>query len=222
MNRYLVTLLALICTSVPIIGFGSDTSDTTRGQTHYATCQTCHGVNAEGSQAVGAPRLVGLQEWYLVKQMQKYRTGLRGSEAQDSFGQQMATKAKGLPDEQAVNDVAAYIATLKADPSARTETSGDPVKGEALFWHCTHCHGSRGQGINEGYNRNPTALHPPAPKLFGQDDWYMIRQLQNFKSRIRGSHKQDKEGTQCRVRGMSSLSTEKDIYDVVAYIKTLQ
>jgi cytochrome c oxidase subunit 2 len=222
MNRYMVTLIALICTSAPIMGFGSDTSDAARGQTHYSTCQTCHGLNAEGNQAVGAPRLVGLQEWYLAKQLQKYRSGLRGSEAQDTFGQQMAAIAKVLPNEKAINDVAGYIVTLKANPSTRTETSGDPVKGEALFWHCTHCHGSSGQGINEGYNRSPKSLHPPAPKLSGQDDWYMISQLQNFKSRIRGSHKQDKEGTQCRVRGMSSLSSEKDIYDVVAYIKTLQ
>jgi len=204
------------------MGFGSDTSDAARGQTHYSTCQACHGVNAEGNQAVGAPRLVGLQEWYLVKQMQKYRSGLRGSEAQDTFGQQMAAIAKVLPNEQAINDVAGHIVTLKANPSARTETSGNPAKGEALFRHCSHCHGNSGQGINEGYNRHPTALHPPAPKLSGQNDWYMISQLQNFKSRIRGSHKQDKEGTQCRVRGMSSLSSEKDIYDVVAYIKTLQ
>jgi cytochrome c oxidase subunit 2 len=222
MNRYLVTLIVLICTSAPIMGFGSDTSDATRGQGHYATCQTCHGVNAEGNQAMGAPRLVGLQEWYLVKQMQKFRSGLRGSEAQDTFGQQMAAIAKVLPNEQAINDIAAYIVTLKANPSARTETSGNPEKGESLFWHCSHCHGSRGQGINEGYNRNPTALHPPAPKLSGQNDWYMISQLQNFKSRIRGSHKQDKEGMQCRVRGMSSLSSENDIYDVVAYIKALK
>jgi cytochrome c oxidase subunit 2 len=222
MNRYLVTLIVLICTSAPIMGFGSDTSDAARGQGHYATCQTCHGVNAEGNQAMGAPRLVGLQEWYLVKQMQKFRSGLRGSEAQDTFGQQMAAIAKVLPNEQAINDIAAYIVTLKANPSARTETSGNPEKGESLFWHCSHCHGSRGQGINEGYNRNPTALHPPAPKLSGQNDWYMISQLQNFKSSIRGSHKQDKEGMQCRVRGMSSLSSENDIYDVVAYIKTLK
>jgi cytochrome c oxidase subunit 2 len=222
MKKYLLTLMALISTSTPIMCFGSDASDTSKGQGHYATCQACHGVNAEGSQTMGAPRLVGLQEWYLVKQMQKYRTGLRGSEAQDTFGQQMAAIAKVLPNEQTINDIAAYIVTLEANPSARTETSGNPVKGEALFWHCSHCHGSRGQGINEGYNRNPTALHPPTPKLSGQNDWYMISQLQNFKSRIRGSHKQDKEGTQCRVRGMSSLSSEKDIYDVVAYIKTLQ
>jgi cytochrome c553 len=96
----------------------------------------------------------------------------------------MATMAKVLPIEQAVNDVAAYIATLRADPSPRTETSGNPAKGEALFSHCSHCHGSSGQGINEGYNRNPTVLHPPAPKLSDQDDWYMIKQLQNFKSRF--------------------------------------
>ena len=222
MSKYLITLLALISTSTPILCLDAEAGDASEGEGHYATCQACHGANAEGNQTMGAPRLVDLQEWYLVKQMQKYRTGLRGSEAQDSFGQQMAAIAKVLPNEQAINKLAAYIVTLKADPASRTEANGDPVKGEALFRHCSHCHGSRGQGINEGYNRNPTALHPPAPKLSGQNDWYLIRQLQNFKSRIRGSHKQDKEGLQCQVRGMSSLSSEKDIYDVVAYIKTLQ
>ena len=147
---------------------------------------------------------------------------LRGNEPQDNFGQQMSLAAKALPNEQAINDVAAYIMTLKADPLPRTVKTETPLESTDLFWHCTHCHGSKGQGINEGYTRNPSALHPPAPKLAGQHDWYLVRQIQNFKSRIRGSQLEDKEGTQCRVRGMPNLSSDEDIKNVVAYIKTLQ
>ena len=158
-------------------------------------------VGAEGNQATGTPRLVGLQEWYLVKQMMKFRTGLRGNEPQDNFGQQMLLAAKALPNKQAIHDIAAYIMTLKADPLPRTAKTETPLESTDLFWHCTHCHGSKGQGINEGYTRNPSALHPPAPKLAGQHGWYSTRQIQNFKSRIRGSQLEDKEGTQCRVRG---------------------
>ena len=123
MNRYMATLIALICTSAPIMGFGSDTSDAARGQTHYSTCQTCHGVNAEGNQAVGAPRLVGLQEWYLVKQMQKYRTGLRGSEAQDTFGQQMAAMAKSLDDN--VGLLLAYLKSAGLDENTLVVFTSD-------------------------------------------------------------------------------------------------
>ena len=96
MSKYLITLLVLISTSIPIICLDAKAGDVSEGEGHYATCQACHGANAEGNQTMGAPRLVDLQEWYLVKQMQKYRTGLRGSEAQDSFGQQMAAIAKVL------------------------------------------------------------------------------------------------------------------------------
>jgi cytochrome c oxidase subunit II len=165
---------------------------------------------------------VGLQEWYLVKQLIKFRTGLRGKEPQDKFGQQMASIAKTLPDEQSVKDVVAYIMTLNADLLPRIDKTESILEFEDLFRHCTHCHGSRGQGINEGYTRNPSALHPPAPRLSGQHDWYLIRQIQIFKSRARASKLEDKEGTQCRVRGMSSIPNEEDTKNVLVYIKTLQ
>lgn len=134
----------------------------------------------------------------------------------------MSAIAKALPNEQAINDVAAYIVTLEANYSPRIETSGNPAKGEEIFLHCSQCHGAKGQGINKVYTRNPPSLHPPAPKLSGQHDWYLTRQIQNFKSRIRGSHLEDKEGTQCRIRGLVNLSRDEDIKNVVAYIKTLQ
>jgi len=222
MKKQLVVIATVICSSIPISALGVNTGDAKLGQAHYIFCQTCHGVNAEGNQPTGAPRLVGLQGWYLVKQLIKFRAGLRGNEPQDTFGQQMASIAKTLPNEQAIHDVVAYIMTLEVDSLPRTDKTVSPVESTHVFWHCTHCHGSKGQGINEGYTRNPSALHPPAPKLAGQHDWYLLRQIQNFKSRIRASQSGDKEGTQCRVRGMPNLSSDEDIKNVVDYIQTLQ
>ena len=49
----------------------------------------------------------------------------------------------------------------------------------------------------------------------------MKRQLQNFKSGVRGAHRQDLFGPQ--MRSMSRmLRTEEDINDVIAYINTLE
>lgn len=92
---------------------GAAKGDATKGEGNYAVCQSCHGANGEGSQASNAPRLAGLQSWYIVRQLNNFRAGTRGAQSDDSLGQQMAAMANTLPDGAAVEDVAAYIATLK-------------------------------------------------------------------------------------------------------------
>ena len=86
--------------------------DPERGKTLYATCGACHGQNAEGMQALNAPALNGLEEWYIIRQLQNFKNGIRGTNPRDTFGMQMAPMAQTLPDEQAMEDVAAYIQTL--------------------------------------------------------------------------------------------------------------
>ena len=65
------------------------------------------------NQALHAPALAGRTDWYLVTQLRNYRAGLRGADPADSSGQQMRAMAATLPDEAAVNDVVAYIDTLR-------------------------------------------------------------------------------------------------------------
>ena len=86
--------------------------DPVRGKTLYATCGACHGQQAEGMPALNAPALNGLQSWYIVRQLQNFKQGIRGSNPKDTYGMQMAPIVQLLPDEQAVEDVAAYIQTL--------------------------------------------------------------------------------------------------------------
>ena len=76
------------------------------------TCAECHGKNGEGNLKKNAPALRGQNDWYLVVQLGKFRSGVRGGHWRDLTGAEMAVKAKSLTTEQSINDVAAYIASL--------------------------------------------------------------------------------------------------------------
>jgi len=82
------------------------------GERHYAACASCHGAQGQGNRDLKAPALAHQADWYLLTQLKNYRTGARGSDPRDPVGQQMASFAKMLPDEQALKDVVAYIGTL--------------------------------------------------------------------------------------------------------------
>jgi cytochrome c oxidase subunit 2 len=82
------------------------------GKGLYATCAACHGQKAEGNLQMNAPALAGQQDWYLVRQLDNYKKGLRGTHPKDTFGMQMKPMAGMLATDQAVNDVVAYINTL--------------------------------------------------------------------------------------------------------------
>lgn len=89
-------------------------ADAERGRALYqTTCTTCHGDKGQGNQAMGAPGLAGRNDWYVASQLNKFRSGVRGTNPRDAGGSQMRAMAMTLPDEQAVRDVAVYVNTLK-------------------------------------------------------------------------------------------------------------
>ena len=88
--------------------------DVTKGKAIYVkVCKECHGEGAEGIEAKHSSTLVGQNDWYLLAQIDKFRTGLRGSAEGDSVGAGMAKIAKELADEAAIKDVIAYIGSLE-------------------------------------------------------------------------------------------------------------
>lgn len=89
------------------------TGDAAAGKTAYMVCAACHGQNAEGNQQMGGPALAGQEDWYLVRQINNFKKGLRGYDPKDTFGMQMKPMAATLATDKAVNDVVAYIDTLK-------------------------------------------------------------------------------------------------------------
>jgi len=87
--------------------------DLTRGADIYKTsCLACHGASAEGNQALGAPKLTELPDWYQQRQLQYYRDGIRGNPAEGTYAIQMAAFGKLLKTNQEIADVVAYIESI--------------------------------------------------------------------------------------------------------------
>jgi cytochrome c oxidase subunit 2 len=87
--------------------------NTTNGRNLYATCGACHGSDGRGVQAMNAPRLSGMSDWYMVTQLKNFKQGIRGAHPNDKYGPQMASMAAILADDQATNGLVAYINTIK-------------------------------------------------------------------------------------------------------------
>lgn len=183
--------------------------DHAAGQELYATCTACHGAAGEGNPTLNAPKIAGLGDWYIRRQLQHFKAGVRGAHEKDPFGPQMLPFANLLADEAAVDDVAAYIRSLPDTPVASTIT-GDAGRGERIYRTCGACHGPKGQGVQ--------AMN--APRLAGVQDWYLVRQLENFRQGIRGAHADDPYGWQM-VEMAKIPVDEQGLRSVVAYINTL-
>ena len=86
--------------------------DAVKGKALYTTCTACHGAKGEGNKALNAPKLTTLPSWYLARQLNNFKEGIRGTHAKDMYGMQMRPMAMTLANEQAIKDVVAYIKGL--------------------------------------------------------------------------------------------------------------
>jgi cytochrome c oxidase subunit 2 len=86
--------------------------DPERGERLYRTCAACHGKDGGGDRHSNAPRLAGMNDWYLVRQLEKFQAGIRGDHPDDMYGWQMVEMSKVLVGDSAIRDVVSYINTL--------------------------------------------------------------------------------------------------------------
>jgi cytochrome c oxidase subunit 2 len=89
--------------------------DAARGAAHYAVCQACHGAVGEGVQATNGPPVANQSDWYLLSSIQRFKSGVRGSNPADANGAVMRGMANILQDEQAMKDVIAYMTSLAGE-----------------------------------------------------------------------------------------------------------
>ena len=66
-----------------------------------------------GIETMKGPPIALLEDWYIVSQLTKFKSGIRGTNPADAEGAQMRPMAMTLADDQAVKNVVAYIQTLK-------------------------------------------------------------------------------------------------------------
>lgn len=111
-------------------------------------------------------------------------------------------------DEQ--EDFDAWLDSQPTYAEVLAQKPGNPQIGQSQYAVCSACHGAQGEG-NKLLN---------APKLAGQEGWYLRRQLEYYKSGARGTHKDDVYGKQMAPM-VATLTNKEAVENVVAYITSL-
>jgi cytochrome c553 len=176
----------------------------------YQTCGACHGEIAQGNVELGAPALAGQGSVYIQRQLQHFKSGVRGADSRDTQGAQMKAMASALSEGEIIL-IADYLSELPASVPAAATTTGDLKNGNNYYQSkCGACHGGKAQG-NPGLN---------APALALLDAAYLKSQYLNFQQGVRGAHADDTYGRQMKMMS-TTLPTDKDLDDVIAYIQSM-
>jgi len=204
-RKILIFNLLLICIQ------SSAALSADRAEQLYSLCVACHGAQGEGNKSLEAPAIAGLPLWYLQKQLMNFRNGVRGLHPADGAGMRMRPMARTIPSEKDLMAVGELVSKMKpVDQPATVE--GSPVKGMNAYAVCSTCHGLKGEG-NEALG---------APQLVGQSDWYLLKQLKNFKEGIRGANPAIDPMGATMAPMAATLADEQAMKDVVSYIHKLK
>jgi len=129
--------------------------DAAAGKARSIPCLACHGAEGVSDHYLW-PNIAGQSEGYLAKQMRDFRDGAR----HDPW---MSPMARNLSDAD-ISDLAAYFSSL---PAAAGEGTAQP--GQART--CAACHSAK-----------MTAANSLWPKLAGQHERYLVKQLQDYQA----------------------------------------
>lgn len=181
----------------------------TDAKARFQSCTACHGEAGQGNATLGAPALAGQGAAYLQRQLQNFKSGVRGADPRDTQGAQMRPMATALDDAE-MPLIANYLSNLPW-PIPATTQAGDLKNGNNYYQSkCGACHGGQAEG-------NPSLN---APGLAWLDAAYLKHQFRNFQLGVRGTHAGDTYGRQMKMMS-TSLPTDKDLDDVIAYIQSL-
>ena len=185
------------------------------GKGAASACMACHGPNAWGMDAMGAPRLANLGFPYIVKQLTDLAEGRR---VPTGAGAVMPVFAAALS-EQDRRDVATYVNTLSDDAELSDlktiKDGGQPVGekylGQVIVKYgiqgkvsaCQSCHGFNGRGAA-----------PMFPVIGQQKYTYLVNQLHNWRDASRAN---DPYGM---MRAIAKNLTDADINNVAAYLSS--
>ena len=201
--------LAALLAAAVLVASGTAAADE-RGEELFPLCSQCHGAAGEGNAAALAPSIAGLPAWYVETQLQKFRSGLRGTHFDDIAGMRMRPMALWLRSDEDVKAVAAHVESMPGTNPAPSLVGGNAASGAALFVVCNACHGVDAAG-------NPQLFAPP---LRGATDWYLLKQLKKFKGGVRGFNPTDQYG-RIMAPMAATLADEQAMKDVIAHIMSL-
>ena len=188
----------------------AQTGDAASGKELSVTCSACHG--ADGNSAAPAfPKLAGLGEKYLLKQMKDIRDGARPVPT-------MAGQVDNMSDQQ-LADLAAFY---DSQPRSGGQTNPDLVAlGEKVYRAgvaerkvaaCTACHSPNGKG------------NAPAgfPALAGQHADYIAAQLKAYRKGYEDETGRTNDGDTKIMRTTAFGLSDKEIEAVASYASGLK
>ncbi|MFG1488950.1 c-type cytochrome [Oceanospirillum sp. HFRX-1_2] len=143
-----------------------------------AVCVSCHGQSGLGQPNI-APMLAGLNADYMSQQIDLFLSGKRNDPV-------MTAMAAPLADRATRKQVLDYFSKMPAPEVAEPEYRGDRIsfesEAEKLVYQgdwsrnipaCSTCHGASGIGVDH------------IPRLAGQQEYYLAKQLQGWKQGLR-------------------------------------
>ena len=181
------------------------------GKGDVPACNSCHGADGSGDDALGTPRIAGQFYTFLVKQLEDYATDKRMDETMFV----MNANAKGLS-AQDRRDVATYLQSAKTSfkgsdlvalKEAGTEVGatnfGKSIVeiGSPEVSACKSCHGYAGRGAPNLY-----------PMIGQQRYTYIVTQLKNFRD---GKRTNDPMG---QMQEIAKRLSDEDIANAAAYL----
>ena len=159
-----------------MIAAGVVLADASIGQSIYQHCKNCHGTVGEGGKDGKYPRIAALPSDYIQRQLSNFKLRKR-------VNKPMLPIFKNWRfDEDAMAEVAAYVATLPEpsppvfEPSAERLAEFDSREefdelGRELFrGTCSQCHGDDARGRED----------KEAPPLVNQYPNYLMKQISDF------------------------------------------
>lgn len=203
-------ILALFISLSPAFAEKTDTpkADSPGAKLFAEKCATCHGAKAAGDPKQHTPSIAALPEWYLTRQVGKFQKDIRGTKPEDLDGLKMRAIAHTLKPEE-LKLLTAHIRNLPRVQSLFT-LKGDVEKGRELFReNCMACH---------RYNATGELVFG-SPPLTGLQDWYILKQLKNFKKGTRGDHEKDEEGK--KMHNLAKTLTEDELLNIATFIPHL-
>lgn len=212
-NRVKLSLLAMAMTAVAQGSMAA--GDAAAGEAKAAVCAACHGDGGNSPMAT-FPKLAGLGEKYIVKQLMDIKSGARAVP-------EMVGQTDNMS-EQDMADIGAYFSAQTMQLSGAKEmevlvNAGIKVDalelGERVYRAgnhetgvpaCTGCHSPKGLGNNpSGY-----------PRLGGQHADYIEKQLRAFRAGERVN-----DGDQKTMRQVAEHMSDAEIKSVANFISGL-
>lgn len=190
--------------AVSLTGIARAQGDPAAGESLAATCAACHGSSGKEPVAANYPKIAGLGEHYLLKQLLDIREGRRIVPAMAGLLDPMS--------DQDLADLAAYFDSQdlefeQADPELVDRgralyRGGNLASGVAA---CSACHGPSGDGVEAA----------AFPRLGGQKAEYTAKQLLDWQ---RGERDNDPNAM---MQNIAAKLTESEIEAVSSYISGL-